>query len=107
MMIITNNTRSRSRLSPSAIVRELSKEYRDSRSPKLQDERQVDYSALKEKYLKMRGQNNESYEFATPQKTMDSYSRSLRGSFNTSPKGFLKGYFREGQFFKESARNIT
>ena len=24
-----------------------------------------------------------------------------------SPRGFLKGYFREGQFFKESARNIT
>jgi hypothetical protein len=57
--------------------------------------------------MKMRLTNNESYEFETPKKVMDSYSRSLRGSFNTSPRSFLKGYFREGQFLKDSARNIT
>ena len=50
---------------------------------------------------------HDSYDFETPKKQADSYSRSLRGSFNTSPRSFLKGYFREGQLFKESARNIT
>jgi hypothetical protein len=49
------------------MVRELSKEYhQQSRSPLAQIDRIEDYSGLKQKYLKMRNINNESYEFEAP-----------------------------------------
>ena len=66
-MIIDDGNRSRSRLSPTSMVRELSKEYyQQSRSPLAQMDRIEDYSGLKQKYLKMRNINNESYEFEAP-----------------------------------------
>jgi len=67
-MIIEDGNRSRSRLSPTNMVRELSKEYQQqhSRSPLAQMERVEDYSGLKQKYLKKTNINNESYEFEAP-----------------------------------------
>ena len=48
MMIVTNGNRSRSRLSPTAMVRELSKEYQKSKSPAI--DRAADNSVLKQQY---------------------------------------------------------
>ena len=54
MMIVTNGNRSRSRLSPTAMVRELSKDYQKSKSPATQKERAADNSVLKQQYEKLR-----------------------------------------------------
>ena len=87
---------SRSILSPSTLVRELQDDYHRSRSRSPRP-----YPVSDPLSTPSSPPTPSPAPYETPSKPV----MTLRSPFNTSPR-FLRGYFREAQLFKDSARKI-